>query len=295
MELHDILNAKWLINKDVIVSYIPYFISYLNGSNVDWKKIAMDGPLKPYCVSEPINTANRYDLEDQNLPENSIAIIPIQGVITADKSMMIEQYVQQANLNPQVIAILFLVNTPGGMVFYTDILAKAIKESAKPTVSFVLQMAASAGMWLISGTNRIIASSPLDFIGSIGVMTSFTDIAGFLKSKLNIDVYDIYATKSTKKNEMSRLLKDASLTMEERTKLIVQDLDYTNEFFHAAIRENLGVNNDSEVFTGAIYNAKKAIEMGLAHEINTLDYALSVAHKMGLKNQINQLYTNLKR
>jgi ClpP class serine protease len=125
-------------------------------------------------------------------------------------------------------------------------------------------------------------------------MTSVTDIAGFLKTKLNIDIFDIYASKSTRKNEMSRLMKDISLSFEERTKLAVQELDFVNEFFHAAIRENLGIKSDSEVFTGAAYHAQEAISLGLAHEINTLDYALSTAHQLGLKSKITQLFTNLK-
>ena len=295
MQLHDILNAKWLINKDVILSYVPYFFSFLNGGSLDWKKIAGDDNIKPYCLAEPINTAHRYDLQDQNLPKNSIAVIPIQGMFTSDNSMYTAMFVRQAIANPNVIAILFMVNTPGGMVIYTDILAKLIKDSPKPTVAYVVGYAASAGAWLISGTKRIIASSPLDTFGSIGVMTSFTDITGFLKNKLNIDVFDIYASKSTRKNEITRALQNTSLSMEDRTKLVIDELDFVNEFFHAAIRENLGIKEDSEIFTGATYHAQQAIALGLAHEINTLDYALSTAHQLGLIPQINQLFTNLKR
>ena len=295
MQLHDILNAKWLINTDVILSYIPYFFSFLNGGSIDWKKIAGDNNIKPYCLAEPINTAHRFDLQDQNLPENSIAIIPIQDVITSDKSMLIEMYIRQAIANPNVIAILFMVSTPGGMVLYTDILAKFIKDCPLPTVAYVVGYAASSGAWLISGTNRIIASSPLDTFGSIGVMTSFTDIASFLKTKLNIDIFDVYATKSTRKNEITRALQNTSLSMEDRTKLVTKELDFVNEFFHSAIRENLGIKEDSEVFTGASYHAQDAISLGLAHEINTLDYALSTAQQLGIKSKINQLFTNLKR
>lgn len=294
MEIHDILNAKWLIYKDVIYSYIPYFISFLRGGNIDLKALSGGYNLKPYCINDTVNTANRYDLDDPNLPDNSVAIIPIQGIIEPEKSMMIERYINLSIQNPSVISILFVVNTPGGMVFYTDILSKVIKNSPKPTVAYVMQMAASAGMWLISGTNKRIISSPLDSIGSIGVKTSYTDLTGLLK-KIGIDTYDLYATLSTRKDEEIRNLLDTTKKMDERTSLIINDLDFTNDFFHAAISENMGIKRDSEVFTGAIFNAQRGIELGLAHEINTFEYAISQAHQMGLKSKINQLYTNLKR
>jgi ClpP class serine protease len=118
-------------------------------------------------------------------------------------------------------------------------------------------------------------------------MATMWDFAKFLKEKLNIDIIDIYADKSTAKNIEVRTLLDNSLTMEERTALIREDLNYVNDFFHKAIQDNLGIVPSSEVFTGKIYNATRAIEMGLAHEINTFEYAVNLAFKMGLEYSIN--------
>lgn len=286
--ISQILNARWLISQEVVYNYFPAFLSFMNGTKFDFDAAEKERA-KPYLLSAQsgsINLANKYDLQDLNTPENSVAIIPIQGEVLAWRTMELVQYIEQAENNPNIIAIVFMVNTPGGMVFFTDIAAARIKAIQKPTVSFVMNMAASAGMWLISGTGKIIASSPLDRLGSIGTMASVMDMAGFLKNKLGIDVFEIYADKSTNKNMEIRTLLDTSLTMEQRTAPIRDDLNYVNEFFHKAIQDNLGIDPGSEVFTGKIFNATQAVEIGLAHEINSFEYAVNLAHNMGLEYQI---------
>ncbi len=287
--ISQILNARWLISQEVVYNYFPAFLSIINGAKFDLSAIEKAQP-KPYLISAQsgvINLVNKYDLQDDNAPENSIAIIPIQGEILAWRTMELVQYIAQAEANPNIIAMVFMVNSPGGMVFYTDIAAAAIKAMQKPSISFVMNMAASAAMWLISGTGKIIASSPLDRLGSVGTMASVMDMAGFLKNKLGIDVFEIYADKSTSKNSEIRTLLDSSLDMDARTAPIREDLNYVNEYFHKAIQDNLSIDPESEVFTGKIFNATRAIEVGLLHEINTFEYAVNLAHTMGLEYQIN--------
>lgn len=290
----EILNARWLIYQDVILNYVPLFFSFMNGMRIAPGDFVNEkNKSTPYAIN-PVNTALTYELNSKDIPDNSVAIIPIQGVITSWKSMNIERFVLQAEENQNIISKLFLVNTPGGMVFYTDILSKTIKQSSKPNIGYVLQMAASGGMWISSNFDRIIASSKLDMFGSIGVMTSFTDLTRFLKEKLNIDIYEIYASKSTKKNEIYRALTDSALSVEDKTKTLVGELDFINEEFHSVIRNNLKIPESSEVFTGKMYFAEEAIKQGLAHDINSFDYALQYAYKEGLKNKVINQYQTLK-
>lgn len=273
----------------VVESYIPLFISIIKGGSINPNDFKADGKYVPYAVSA-LNIANRFELQDPSLPENSVAVIPIQGVMTGDKTMQLQSYVQQAEQNDNIVAIVLLVNSPGGMVFYTDITAATIANCSKPVVSYVLQMACSAAQWLISGSDKIIVSSQLDYLGSIGVMMSFNDYAGLLKNKLGVDIYEIYATKSSRKNEMSRALKNVNLEQAAREQLIIKDLDFTNEVFHSAIKSNLNIAEDSEVFSGATFMAAEAIKLGLAHEINPdFGYAIETAYKLGLTNKIKSI------
>lgn len=288
-----ILNARWLIHQEVILNYLPVFFSFLNGARIDIQGQEDNIDIrKPYVVSASetqINLVDRYDMESGDVPANSIAIIPIRGEIMSWHSMDLARYISMAEQDPKIIGVVFLVNSPGGMIFYIDIVAAAIKAMTKPAVSFVMNMAASAALWLVSATDKIILSSPLDRVGSIGTMASIYDFTRLFKDKLGIDIYEIYADAAVNKNNEMRTLLNQTLTMEERTAPIRDDLNFINDFFHQAISDNLNIDRSSEVFSGKVYYAQKAIELGLAHEINTFEYAVNLAHQLGTINQFIKL------
>ena len=275
-----------LINHDSIVSYITILMSFLSGASINLEQFKDDK--KAYATQ--INSAREWNLDDPNLPENSVAVIPVQGVITTWKSMQIECMVKQANDNPNIIAILFITNSPGGMVVYTDILANTIKNSSIPVVDYIIGMEASAALWAMSGADLRICSSPLDYVGSIGVMMNYMDFTRMLKEKFMIDIESFYARKSTRKNEVARALADVNKPLDERSAGLLDDLDFTNDYFHQAIQSNLSIDAGSEVFSGAIYYAQKSIDLGLANEINpSVEYALEQAFALGMKSKINTI------
>lgn len=285
----ELLDSKWLIHRDTAISYLPLLVAYLHGQPVAFNLEEKKGKFSKSNVliktatgfSTMYNNDVSADFSDPELPEHSVALIPIQGPIFSWKSLELIESIKKAQQNDKIIAALFVVNSPGGQVFMTDLAAQTIKGFTKPTVGMIMNMAASAAMWMISGMTHRIATSPMDLIGSIGVYTSFTDMQGFLKDKLGITITDIYATLSTRKNEMIRALKDGNLEP------ITKDLDFVNDIFHQAIRENLGIDQSSEVFTGAIYNAVEAQKHGLITEIGTMDLAYQKAFEEGLIHKMN--------
>jgi ClpP class serine protease len=285
--LFSLLDAQWLIHRDTAISYLPVLISFLNGQKILFEEEKTSWSISQ-MILEDISVAENDKIDSSLLPENSIAVIPIDGVLVSWKTMKIVEMVRKADDNPNICAIVFLVNSPGGMVFYTDITADTIKNVQKPTVSVIFNMAASAAMWLISATDYRIATSQMDRVGSIGVKTSYMDFNGFLKEKLGITVYDIYASLSTQKDDQIREL------LKGNPQPIIDDLDETNAIFHQAISDNLGIKLGTEVYTGNVFNAKKGIELGLINEINTLDYAINYAYKLGLSKSIQNQLTNLK-
>ncbi len=292
--LFQVLASDWLIHQDTVLSYLPAFIAFLNGAKFELKAEA--GP-KPYIKAfntdgtpDLISTVGKYDLTDINIPENSVAVISIQGPIYSWQTMQLINDIKDAEENPQISSILFLVSSPGGMVSQLDIAADTIKNLSIPTVAAIFEMSASAAMWLTSAMNYRIATSPMDQAGSIGVMTSITDMSGLLKDKLGIVITDLYATKSINKNAEIR----AFLEKGEKGPITTK-LDFINNYFHAQVQKYLGIKADSEVFTGDIYFAEQAKEMGLINEINTMDYALQYAYTLGLKNKISTFSKTLIR
>lgn len=294
IQLVNILSARWLIAGEVAVSYIPLLVSFLNGQNIKIDANLLGNKnAKPFAIKgdSDINTASRWELDSPDIQENSVGVIPIDGVILDYDTSRISMFLRMAKENPAINSILLLVNSPGGMISQIDQVSAQIKNFGKPVITFITDLNASAAYWLTSGSTKIILSSKLNRAGSIGVMTTFTDIWPALE-KFGIDRRDIYATKSTRKNIISRTIRDKSLTKEEQEKPLIDELDFVNEFFHADIIANRNLKADSEVFTGDIFYSERAIELGLADSIDTLDNALSLAHQLGLINKINQFNSN---
>jgi protease-4 len=203
--------------------------------------------------------------------------------------MQLMQQLAMVEANDKINAVLLAVNSPGGMVSQTDLLAETIRSMTKPTVAAISGMAASAAMWIISAATYRVATSPMDLIGSVGTKVSIQDYSALLE-KIGIKVSDFYATKATRKDEEMRAIKAGGDLAP-----ITAFVDFVNEIFHQAIQDNLGIAAGSEVFTGATFFAEKARDLGLINEINSRDYALNQAYQLGLKNKIisQSKYLNL--
>ena len=80
-----------------------------------------------------------------------------------------------ADEDMRVREIAFDIDSPGGYLDGLDQTAQVLAGLTKPTRSNVSNMAASAAYWLASQTDRIVASSPADVIGSIGVAVEHWD------------------------------------------------------------------------------------------------------------------------
>ncbi len=280
--IFSILGAQWLIHQDTAVSYLPALIAFVRGQEL---LLQPASEKKPYVVAftdtaHQLPTVGKWELTDSTIPENSVAVIPVDGLICSWNSMDLMTMLRDAQANDSINSILLMVNSPGGMVSQIDLLAASIKNLNKPSVSVVMGMAASAAMWVISATSYRIATSPIDVIGSIGTKTSIQDYSGLLE-KIGIKITDFYATKATRKDEEVRAIKETG-----DTKPMTAFVDFVNEVFHQAIRENLGIAANSEVFTGAAFFAAKAQELGLINEIGSMDYALTKAYQLGLRNKI---------
>ena len=283
-KLAQILNAKWLVTGDTLLNYLPIFVHFINGGKLSEAEFHPTGNTLSYVNTTSGALVLADNLMNPSIPKDSVAVIPIEGVITAWQSQEIEQSLLTAYANDNIMSILLLMNTPGGMVYYTDILASTIKNSPKPILSFVRNITASAGMWLASASSRILVSSPIDQLGSIGVQCTIMDINNMLQEKFNINIFNLTATKSVNKNIELR-----SLLVDKNPELIVANLDYVNEIFHTAIEANLGIPRSSEIYAGGIYYAQQAIELGLAHEITSLSEAIDQTVKAGFASSIRNL------
>ena len=228
--------------------------------------------------------SNNYNLESLDIPDDSVALIWVEGVIYPWKSFELENKIVKINGNPKLLGALLLMNTPGGAIHRVDITSDAITNSKKPIATYATGVCASSGMWLASGTKRIFAASTTDRIGSIGIKTTFRDMSKYME-EAGIMEKDIYASLSTEKDAETR-----AMAKDDDT-LIVANLDFVNELFHKTISTNRKIKYDTEspVFKGAIFNAQEAISNGLIDQIGTLDQAMTWVLNEGLRLQANSI------
>jgi protease-4 len=287
------LGRAWFIEPGFAQHYASVIENLFarDGKNI-WQDLAVQ-PVSAdfvFCV-HPSAASNQSALEDA--PAGSVAVISLSGAVMkydfcgAPGTQSIMGMIDQVNQNPNIDAIVLKIDSPGGAVDGTQALANKIKNSQKPVVAFVDGMMASAAMWFGSATAYRIASSSTDMIGSIGTMASWKD-GSQLQKAAGIRIHEVYASASTKKNNEFRA---ANADTPDYQPMIDNILDPTNEQFIAAVKGNIE-NVNEEVFTGAIYLADKAKEMGLIDHIGTMDDAVNKAIQLSNKKQAKKMEQN---
>lgn len=277
-----ILSEGWLIHQDTALSYLPALVAFVNGQKMlleigtEEKPVivGMSGDGNIHVEQRPLN------FDDQELPDNSLAMLPVSGPLCAWDYRDLDHYLSRAAHNDRIIGVILKIDSPGGMIKGLDVTSNKIKSLGKPVIAVINGMAASAAMWLASACTYRIATSSMDMVGSIGVKTSLRDLSGLME-KVGIKTQDFFATKSTEKDKEAR----AWLENQDPAPMM-EIIDFINDHFHEAIQQNLRIASGSEVFSGGIYFAEKGKELGLINEINTMEYAIEKAYQSGLSNKI---------
>jgi protease-4 len=208
----------------------------------------------------------------ESVASGNVAVIPIKGVIMIDQddslfatgvasSTSVVALIEEAEQDETIEAIVFDINSPGGSPVASAEIARAIKESSKPTVAVIREVGASGAYWAASAADHIIANE-VSITGSIGVLASYLQY-GDLLERYNVSYERFTAGKykdmGTPYREMSG---------EEKT-LYQSELDIMHEIFIAAVAENRGLAYDTvePLATGQIYLGVQAVENGLVDQL----------------------------
>lgn len=219
-----------------------------------------------------------------SVTSGGVATIPIYGLVTPKTSLlsllfgggggldMLKSQVSEAVGNPDVKAIVFDVDSPGGMIDQVPETAQVIRQArdAKPTVAVANTQCGSAAYWLASQAHEVIAT-PSAEVGSIGVYSLHKDMSKALQGE-GINVTLVKAGKY--KAEDSPF---APLTAEARDARQQTVDDFYTQFVNDVAQ---GRNTDAEAVMngygeGRSLGAKRAKSAGLVDKIATLDQTLS--------------------
>jgi len=224
-----------------------------------------------------------FDLER---PTGNIALIPIKGVITVEgvqslgikgaSSTEIIEFIQKADKDPSIKAILLEINSPGGGAVASKEIADAVKRTNKTTYALIREIGASGGYWIASATDHIIASE-LSITGSIGVIASYIEFEGLLR-KYNMTYQRLIAGKYKDIGDPFK-----TLTFDER-EILQSKLNKMHDYFirSVAANRNMPVGRVREIATGEFYLGSEALDLGLIDTLGDKETAKEL-----IKQQLN--------
>jgi ClpP class serine protease len=143
--------------------------------------------------------------------------------------------IDRAKSDPSVSAITFAINSPGGEVDGIDAVWNAHAAAGKKTAAVVSGIMASGAYWLAAPAGKILASSPTDRIGSIGVRAVTIDTSG-LQEAIGVKKIEIISKNAP--------LKSGNLNNKEVREGLQAEIDAMERIFYARVSEGRGVTGE---------------------------------------------------
>jgi protease-4 len=216
---------------------------------------------------------------------DKIAVIYVEGQMIADRipgksdsafSSDIVRYMRTATDDPNVKAIVLRVNTPGG----TPVAAEEIidqmhrTEAVKPVVVSMGDMATSAGYYISSQSDYIVAN-PDTFTGSIGVIWTFENKTKYYQD----EGVNFYVAKSGSFKDMGSDKRNMSTSEMEYVQDVINE-SYERFVINVAKGRNMSVDSVRKLADGRIYTGNKAKALGLVDGLGGLYDAINVAKNL---------------
>jgi signal peptide peptidase SppA len=209
---------------------------------------------------------------------NGVAVIPVQGIVTKRPTILgwffqeavtedIATEFKAALSSPDAQALLFHVDSPGGMVDGTESLARLIREARgqKPIVALIDGMGASAAYWLASAADRVFIAGETTAVGSIGVVVTHVDTSKAEEMR-GVKVTEIVAGK------FKRIASQHEPLTPEGRAAVQEIADQLYGVFVNAVAEHRRISAEKVARTeGRLFIGTRGIEAGLVDGVRTVE------------------------
>ncbi len=209
---------------------------------------------------------------------NGVGIIPVIGPIfrygsvfnkisgaTSIDSLALD--FNEALNNPNVKAILFEVDSPGGEVAGTGEFANMIyharESSDKPIWAYISSLGASAAYWISSACEKVIVS-PTSIVGSIGVVSAVR------KPDPKDRTIEFVSSQSPNKRP--------NINTQEGRSQVQDTLDALADVFIGTVARNRNVEEATVIDdfgAGGVRVGRDAVKCGLADEVGTFEMCIA--------------------
>jgi protease-4 len=213
---------------------------------------------------------------------DAVAAIYVEGPIGMDSPVAgsgvvaseIIGYIEQAESNRRVKAIVVYINSPGGTVVPSDEMYQALRDAEKPVVAVMGDVAASGGYYLACGADKILAH-PATITGSIGVYGQLINAADLL-DRLGVEGIIVRSGSSKAVGNWFEHPTEEQIAIEQA---IVDEL---HDMFISAVATGRGMEEEAvrQLADGRPYTGQQALDLGLIDQLGGMSDAISVAAEL---------------
>lgn len=284
----EFLNGRFFIKAEYLFPYITRLISEVKGiAFVDKEK----EPLKANYYGEDLAQFQTEQLAETKA--SNVAVINITGVMTKFGTWYdygaydYAALLTEAYRDESVKAIILKWHTPGGSDGAMITLKAALLKRNKPVISVIDNMCMSAGVYCMQFTDAVYAVDEMASIGSIGVMTSFTNWDKYYAAQ-DLEIHEIYPPESNWKNKAQREAKKGNFTV------IIEEVlsPWAKHFQQTVIDNSPNLDQGVEgVIAGREFYAYDAVKNGLIKAIMPMDDVIQMAFDY-TENELKKLFNN---
>ena len=235
-------------------------------------------------------TFRQVDFEDylsvvqrERLPDTRprIAVVVAEGEIVAGDQppgtvggQSTAELIRTAREDDRVRAIVLRVNSPGGDAFASELIRREIevtKQSLKPVIVSMGDVAASGGYWIAMNGDQIFAE-PTTITGSIGIFGLFMSVPSTL-AKIGVHTDGVGTTKFAGALDVRRELDPK---VGELIQSII-DQGYRRFIGRVAAARHKSAEEIDAIARGRVWSGEQAKERGLVDELGGLGDAITAA------------------
>lgn len=210
---------------------------------------------------------------------SGVGVVPISGAMSREGEYcgygneQLASFIDILNRDDDTAAIVLKINSGGGTVDSTKMLAETVKNCTKPVVAWT-PYCASAAYFVASQADEIIMENQsVSEVGSIGVLMIHVDQSAALE-KQGYKVQIIRADGSEDKARFNGIEPLDEGVLSEQMQVLKAA---RTEFVGYVRRGRVGKIKSDEVFSGKMYTIKDAIRLGLADRTGSLGDAIKRA------------------
>lgn len=186
------------------------------------------------------------------LPQPVIGVIRLEDAIYTYSAQNTIKQIQYAIDNPEVRAVVLVIDSPGGTVVDTESIYMELTRlrEKKPVVTVVNGMSASGGYYLTANTDYVFAK-PTSLVGNIGVIGYLPPAPFVIEDIITTGPYKLWGAP-----------RDSDM----------RQIDMIKQGFFEAVKLGRGdklTAGDAVIFNGQIWSGADALRLGIIDEFGT--------------------------